>query len=90
MPIDPVRDSNTTSSQSPDGSAAAPEGVLCRDLADVRLWVGELDALHERFVHRFNREEPRQSALAHMRGLVAPLERKERLDVGTSETARRS
>jgi SRSO17 transposase len=46
------------------------------DLADVRLWAGELGALHERFVHRFNREEPRQSALAYMRGLVAPLERK--------------
>jgi hypothetical protein len=27
-------------------------------------------------VHRFNREEPRQSALAYMRGLVAPLKRK--------------
>ncbi|MET7685971.1 hypothetical protein [Streptomyces sp. NPDC005423] len=37
------------------------------DLADVRLWAGELDALHERFVHRFNREEPRQSALAYWR-----------------------
>ncbi len=46
------------------------------DLAGVRLWAGELGALHERFVHRFNREEPRQSALAYMRGLVAPLERK--------------
>jgi hypothetical protein len=40
------------------------------------LWAGELDAVHQRFVHRFNREEPRQSALAYMRGLVAPLERK--------------
>lgn len=40
------------------------------------MWAGELDVLHERFVHRFNREEPRQSALAYMRGLVAPLERK--------------
>ncbi|CAM5231453.1 hypothetical protein GCM10010390_73250 [Streptomyces mordarskii] len=46
------------------------------DLADVRLWAGELSAVHERFVHRFNREEPRQSALADMRGLIAPLERK--------------
>ncbi len=32
--------------------------------------------MHERFVHRFSREEPRQSALAYMRGLIAPLERK--------------
>ncbi|MFE0420464.1 IS701 family transposase [Streptomyces tendae] len=46
------------------------------DLADVRLWAGELESVHERFVHRFNREEPRQSALAYMRGLIAPLERK--------------
>src|ERR1051325_7276518 len=46
------------------------------DLAGVRLWAGELDAMHERFVHRFNREQPRQSALAYVRGLVAPLERK--------------
>ncbi|WP_264935156.1 transposase, partial [Streptomyces sp. A012304] len=46
------------------------------DLAGVRLWAGELGALHERFVHRFNREEPRQSALAYMRGLIAPLQRK--------------
>ncbi|GGU29460.1 hypothetical protein GCM10010289_58470 [Streptomyces violascens] len=46
------------------------------DLADVMLWAGELGAVHGRFVHRFNREEPRQSALAYMRRLVAPLERK--------------
>jgi hypothetical protein len=46
------------------------------DLADVRLWAGELDRLHERFVHRFNRTEPRETALACMQGLIAPLERK--------------
>ncbi|MGV9762013.1 IS701 family transposase, partial [Streptomyces tricolor] len=40
-------------------------------LADVRLWARELSALHERFVHRFNRSEPRESALAYMRGLIA-------------------
>ncbi len=32
--------------------------------------------VHERFVHRFARSEPRESALAYMRGLIAPLERK--------------
>jgi hypothetical protein len=31
------------------------------DHADVRLWAGELEAVQERFVHRFNREEPRTS-----------------------------
>lgn len=46
------------------------------DLADVRLWAGELTALHERFVHRFSRSESRESALAYMLGLIAPLGRK--------------
>ena len=46
------------------------------DLADVRLWAGELKTVHDRFEHRFSREEPRQSALAYTRGLIAPLERK--------------
>nr|MDT0521068.1 IS701 family transposase [Streptomyces sp. DSM 41633] len=46
------------------------------ELADARLWAGELKALHERFLHRFSRSEPRESALAYMRGLIAPLERK--------------
>ena len=32
--------------------------------------------MHERFVHRFNRQESQDSALAYMRGLIAPLERK--------------
>ncbi|WP_346657913.1 transposase [Streptomyces sp. 135] len=45
------------------------------DLADVRLWAGELEAVHGRFVHRFIRSEPRESALAYMRGLIAPLQR---------------
>ena len=38
--------------------------------------MGELERLHGRFVHRFSRSEPRESALAYMQGLVAPLERK--------------
>ncbi|MBZ6090725.1 IS701 family transposase, partial [Streptomyces olivaceus] len=46
------------------------------DLADVRLWAGELGAVHGRFVHRFSRSEPRESALSYMRGLIAPLQRK--------------
>ncbi|BCM64881.1 hypothetical protein EASAB2608_00215 [Streptomyces sp. EAS-AB2608] len=32
--------------------------------------------MHGRFVHRFSRSEPRESALACMRGLIAPLQRK--------------
>ncbi|MEV5463656.1 IS701 family transposase, partial [Streptomyces cellulosae] len=50
--------------------------VVGGDLADVRFWARELDALHERFVHRFSRSEPRESALAYLRGLIAPLQRK--------------
>ncbi|MFH9608345.1 IS701 family transposase [Streptomyces sp. NPDC017448] len=45
-------------------------------LVGVGPWAGELTALHERFVHRFARSEPCESALACMRGLIAPLERK--------------
>jgi len=37
---------------------------------------GELDAVRGRFVHRFSRSELQESALAHMRGLIAPLQRK--------------
>ncbi|MEV8457914.1 IS701 family transposase, partial [Streptomyces sp. NPDC052095] len=46
------------------------------DLAEVSSWAGELSALQGRFLHRFSRSEPRESALAYMRGLIAPLERK--------------
>jgi SRSO17 transposase len=31
------------------------------------VWAGELDAVHERLVHRLARSEPRESALADMR-----------------------
>jgi SRSO17 transposase len=44
--------------------------------AGAREWSAGLVELHERFLHRFARSEPRESALAYMRGLVAPLERK--------------
>lgn len=42
----------------------------------MRAWASELDAAHGRFVHRFNRSEPRESTPAYMRGLIAPLQRK--------------
>ena len=44
--------------------------------SDARRWLDGLGEVHERFVHRFSRSEPRESALAYMRGLLAPLERK--------------
>ncbi|WP_380282573.1 IS701 family transposase [Kitasatospora purpeofusca] len=43
---------------------------------DARRWSDGLARLHERFAHRFARSESRESALAYMRGLLAPLERK--------------
>lgn len=43
---------------------------------DARCWSDGLAELHERFGHRFARSEARDSALAYMRGLLAPLERK--------------
>lgn len=45
-------------------------------LGDVRTWAAGLGEVHEGFVHRFARSEPRESALAYMRGLISPLERK--------------
>ncbi|MFE2500111.1 IS701 family transposase [Streptomyces scopuliridis] len=46
------------------------------ELGEVTTWAAGLGELHERFVHRFARSEPRESALAYMQGLIAPLERK--------------
>ncbi|MEU1827557.1 IS701 family transposase [Streptomyces abikoensis] len=42
----------------------------------VEEWDGVLAGLHARFASRFARSEPRGRALAYMRGLIAPLERK--------------
>src|ERR671928_974256 len=39
-------------------------------------WSGELDALAARIAPRFSRAEPRRRALAYLRGLLLPLERK--------------
>ncbi|WP_033255927.1 IS701 family transposase [Kitasatospora phosalacinea] len=43
---------------------------------DARRWSDGLAGLHRRFAHRFARSESRELALAYMRGLLAPLERK--------------
>src|ERR671929_214028 len=39
-------------------------------------WSRELDALAARIAPRFTRAEPRRRALAYLRGLLSPLERK--------------
>ncbi|AXQ58837.1 IS701 family transposase [Streptomyces albidoflavus] len=43
---------------------------------DARRWSDGLAGLHERFARRFARSESRESALAYMKGLLSPLERK--------------
>ena len=47
-----------------------PDGV------DVAAWAAELDALMARVAGRFARPEPRRRAAAYVRGLLAPVERK--------------
>ncbi|WP_234326952.1 transposase, partial [Streptomyces sp. NRRL S-337] len=39
-------------------------------------WSDGIADLHARFRHRFGRSEPRDRALDYLRGLLAPLERK--------------
>jgi SRSO17 transposase len=43
---------------------------------DAAGWAGELERLGARIAPRFARVEPRRRALAYLRGLLAPLERK--------------
>jgi SRSO17 transposase len=42
----------------------------------VESWAAGLAALHARVAHRFARAEPRRRALAYVRGLLSPVERK--------------
>jgi len=45
-------------------------------VAEVEAWAEGLAELHARIAPRFARSEPRERALAYVRGLLAPLERK--------------
>jgi SRSO17 transposase len=45
-------------------------------VADVTDWTGDLQALHARIAPRFERAEPRRRALAYLKGLLSPTERK--------------
>jgi SRSO17 transposase len=45
-------------------------------VADVAAWVNDLGALHARIAPRFARPEPRRRALAYLRALLGPAERK--------------
>ena len=46
------------------------------DVAEVREWAAGLEEVHARIAPRFARSEPRERVLAYVRGLLAPLERK--------------
>jgi len=52
--------------------------VVVDDLgvAEVQAWAVGLEEVHARIVPRFARSEPRQRVLAYVRGLLAPVERK--------------
>ena len=46
------------------------------DVATVTAWAAGLEGLHARIAPRFARPEPRRRALAYLRGLLSPVERK--------------
>jgi len=46
------------------------------NVAEVHAWAAGLEELHARIAPRFARSEPRERVLAYVRGLLAPLERK--------------
>ena len=46
------------------------------DVVEVELWAAGLVEVHARIAGRFARSEPRERVLAYVRGLLAPLERK--------------
>jgi hypothetical protein len=46
------------------------------DMAELEAWAAGLEEIHVRIAPRFARTEPRQRVAAYLRGLLAPLERK--------------
>jgi SRSO17 transposase len=46
------------------------------DVAEVEAWAAGLEELHARIASRFARSEPRERVAAYVRGLLAPVERK--------------
>src|SRR4051812_29281321 len=57
-----------------------PRDVVCVTVevgvAEVEAWAAGLAEVHARIAPRFTRSEPRERVLAYVRGLLAPLERK--------------
>jgi SRSO17 transposase len=52
------------------------EGVVMAAMDDAADWARGLDGLAERIALRFSRVEPRRRAVAYLKGLLAPVERK--------------
>ncbi len=51
--------------------------VACRDeVAEVARWADGIERVHECIAGRFRRPEPRRRAIAYLRGLLSPVERK--------------
>ena len=51
--------------------------IVGRDeVAEVARWAGGIERVHECIAGRFRRPEPRRRALAYLRGLLSPVERK--------------
>jgi SRSO17 transposase len=46
------------------------------ELGEVESWARGLEELHARIAPRFTRSEPRHRALAYLKGLLSPIERK--------------
>ena len=46
------------------------------ELEEVEAWAKGLEVVHARIAGRFGRREPRQRALAYLKGLLSPIERK--------------
>jgi len=57
---------------------AAQSGAVADHVgvAEVAGWAAGLEKVHERIPSRFSRSEPRERVVAYLRGLLAPLERK--------------
>jgi hypothetical protein len=45
------------------------------ELEEVTAWAAGLEAMHARIAEGFTRPEPRQRALAYLKGLLSPVER---------------
>jgi SRSO17 transposase len=57
----------------PQQGSSTQDGI---ELDEVAAWAAGLEAMHARIAERFGRPEPQQRALAYLKGLLSPIERK--------------